>query len=778
MPIPSIPPRAAQKIVDISDVGFDVILLAGQSNCVGYGASSDVYLDVEDERIWQYCSYGVNAPLGGAQTTATFTTASNSLVVASATSIQVGAQVYAAGVPTGTSVTAVTGTTVTISKLTTAGGTSAATTFAPYAASVIKAREPLEHFRKGGSTTVGPGLALARLYVRTLKNNRRVLLVPTAWGSTGFYDNNWNPGDQMYQHAMAQVAGALLLPNSRFVGMVWVQGEQDAIRSMAATAYATAFKTMWVAMKTAIPNASKAWCVVGAMVPEWVFNNDSNVARAKKIAIHDAQTALPGDVERLWFVDGPEGAEAYNSAGDSIHYNAVAQRTIGTNMFYEGYLNAIKNVAGISPALVQNVKANGAVTIGVRISWRAQYQVSYNLRWRVVGAANWVNVSGISATSYLVPSEENQQIEVQVQAYRDSAIGEWSASVTATSTPTLLSGLLFRATPSEIVTSTGNGAYPTGATTGATYVSRWTDRSGNNRNFETVIHGSIKISTSMTTTAGSTSATVVSATGIYVGSVVYQANVPYGTTITAISGTTVTLSAAATASGAVTSEIYSPLSRNYAGAVTQNTGLGRPRLAVVDGINTVAITNEYKSLWNKAGIVGNNSYSKTWLVKHVAVNTLPNQTNVTTDDGTVAFNTGSRNYTSCYVNTASTGADSTLTWRTGDAKLNFSHNSLAINAKDTVDMSAGVWTLFTGTFDRTTGEMKLYRNGGLQSTFTNTGVLSSFSMYLGAIDLGPFRAGATGACFAEVVAHNRVLSADDALTLSDYMRAKYNVVLG
>ena len=777
--LPFVYPGPQEKIIDPNDVGFDVILLAGQSNCVGYGASFDQYQDVEDERIWQYCSYGVSYPLSGAETTSTFTNASTTLTVASATGIVVGMQVYAAGIPSNSVVTAIAGTTITISKSTTSSGSSTTTTFSPYEGKIIKAREPLEHFRKGGSTTVGPALSFARLYTRSLKGNRRVLLVPTAWGSTGFFNNNWNEGNPMYVHAMEQVAGALTEPNSRFVGMIWVQGEQDAISSMAASAYTTAFKNMWAAMKLAIPNASTAWCVVGAMVPEWVFNNDSNVARAKKIAIHDAQTALPGDIERLWFVDGPEGTSAYNSSSDTIHYNANAQRKIGKNMYYDGYLSAIKNVAGVAPNTVQNVKANGNVTIGVRISWRAQYQVQYNVRWRVVGSSTWINAIAITGTNYLAPAAENQTIEAQVQAYRGSDVSDWSALVTALSTPTILTGLLFRSTPEEIVTSTNNGAYPTSAVTGATYVSRWTDRSGNNRHFETVFHGSIQSSTTMTTTAGSTAATVASATGLYVDSGVYSAQVPSGTKIAAITGTAITLSVAATVTATLAAtEFYSPLSRNYAGAATQPVGFGRPRFATVDGINTVAITNEWKALWNKAGIVGNNSYSKTWLVKHVAINTLPNQPNITNDGGSVAFDIGSRNYTSCYVNTASTAANSTLTWRSGDAKLIFSHNGLGINAKDTDDMVAGVWSLFTGTFDRTSGEMKLYRNGVLKSTFTNTGALLSFAMYLGAIDLGPFRAGAQGACFAEVIAHDRVLSADDVLTLSDYMKSKYAVTLG
>lgn len=59
----------------------------------------------------------------------------------------------------------------------------------------------------------------------------------------------------------------------------------------------------------------------------------------------------------------------------------------------------------------------------------------------------------------------------------------------------------------------------------------------------------LQVSTTITTTASSTSATVGSATGLAIGMRVTAAGVTAGTTITAISGTTITLSAAATAAG-------------------------------------------------------------------------------------------------------------------------------------------------------------------------------------------------------------------------------------
>jgi hypothetical protein len=60
----------------------------------------------------------------------------------------------------------------------------------------------------------------------------------------------------------------------------------------------------------------------------------------------------------------------------------------------------------------------------------------------------------------------------------------------------------------------------------------------------------------ITTTSGSNSATVSSATGLVVGQIVSSANLPAGTSITAISGTTLTLSANATAGASGTAATF------------------------------------------------------------------------------------------------------------------------------------------------------------------------------------------------------------------------------
>ena len=67
----------------------------------------------------------------------------------------------------------------------------------------------------------------------------------------------------------------------------------------------------------------------------------------------------------------------------------------------------------------------------------------------------------------------------------------------------------------------------------------------------------LQVSTTVTTVNASTSATVASATGLFVGQYIVSTNIPTGTTVTAISGTTVTMSNAATAGASGTAARFS-----------------------------------------------------------------------------------------------------------------------------------------------------------------------------------------------------------------------------
>lgn len=91
--------------------------------------------------------------------------------------------------------------------------------------------------------------------------------------------------------------------------------------------------------------------------------------------------------------------------------------------------------------------------------------------------------------------------------------------------------------------------------------------------------------TTISTTSGSAAATVASGTGIVVGQKVISANVPAGTTVSAVVGTAVTLSANATATAAGTAVTFStPVVAGYT-----SPALAADKAAVVAGLEIAVI---------------------------------------------------------------------------------------------------------------------------------------------------------------------------------------------
>ena len=75
-------------------------------------------------------------------------------------------------------------------------------------------------------------LSFAREYMKKglLKEGRKLLILRTSVGGTGFLDHRWGMTDDLYLHMMEMVRTALALnKENRLVAFLWHQGETDAI---------------------------------------------------------------------------------------------------------------------------------------------------------------------------------------------------------------------------------------------------------------------------------------------------------------------------------------------------------------------------------------------------------------------------------------------------------------------------------------------------------------------------------------------------------------------
>ncbi|MBQ7642365.1 MAG: hypothetical protein IJS67_00535, partial [Clostridia bacterium] len=76
------------------------------------------------------------------------------------------------------------------------------------------------------------GLFFAREYKRRglLKEGRKILLVFTACGSTGFCSGHWGMGDSLYRRMLDMTDTALgLNKDNRLVAFLWHQGESESV---------------------------------------------------------------------------------------------------------------------------------------------------------------------------------------------------------------------------------------------------------------------------------------------------------------------------------------------------------------------------------------------------------------------------------------------------------------------------------------------------------------------------------------------------------------------
>ena len=75
-------------------------------------------------------------------------------------------------------------------------------------------------------------LSFAREYLAKglLAEGRKLLILRTSVGGTGFLDHRWGMTDDLYLHMMDMIRTALALnPGNRLVAFLWHQGETDAI---------------------------------------------------------------------------------------------------------------------------------------------------------------------------------------------------------------------------------------------------------------------------------------------------------------------------------------------------------------------------------------------------------------------------------------------------------------------------------------------------------------------------------------------------------------------
>jgi hypothetical protein len=290
------------------DEGFDVFLLAGQSNSVGAGDSNDGFLDYTNPNILQYPSNGV------------------------------------------------------------------------YEKKIIVAQEPLTHKVSAASSKIGMHLTFAKNYHKV--TGRSVLLLPCAEGSTGFKNNRWNPGNDLYEYSINSILEVLNLnSNNSLKAILWHQGELDAGSTEDIAAFPSRLDAMITGFRTRL-NSPNLPFILGELQPTYL------AVTPPAMAINNHLKNTPQRISNTFCVSS-RGLTGNN--GEEIHFNAPSLRIFGKR-YFDAYYGLY--AATTIPAKVRSVIIGVVTATTMDLAWISDSAVT----WEVAYTTNNIRLVVISRT--------------------------------------------------------------------------------------------------------------------------------------------------------------------------------------------------------------------------------------------------------------------------------------------------------------------------------------------------------------------------------------------
>lgn len=376
--------------------GYDIVILAGQSNMAGRGASDSRLDPQSNPRIWSYGSTGTYAgrislavdPLSHRETAQTGLGPANSF-----------GQRYVQAIPGGRSLVYV----------------------------------PVAYGDTGFQTTSGTPGANQR---NPLTDGNSNWTNGGSWRVNGDGVGGNNLFTYMIQRAQAALAAAP--PGSRIVAVLWHQGEADtyANSKLTQSEYATVLDELILAARTQL-NEPNLPFIVGTMLPEWVS------AGATQPPVDAALADTPRRNYYTACVITPTGYDH----GDGIHISAAGQRLNGV-AYYDALQRAKTNFAGSAPGVPGMPTMVQTAGTSVSVTWlQATGNISdYNVRYSTNGGSSWTDLvrSQSLKPSATLTISLGATVLTQVRSVNGSGVvSDWSASGTLTllSAPGQVTGL-------------------------------------------------------------------------------------------------------------------------------------------------------------------------------------------------------------------------------------------------------------------------------------------------------------------------------------------------
>ena len=165
-----------------------------------------------------------------------------------------------------------------------------------------------------------------------LKGDRKLLILLSAVGGTGFCDNRWGMKDDLYLKIIDMIKTALSLnPENRTVAFLWHQGETDTANPVRDIHYNNLSALVKSVRKTT--GQENLPFLAGNFVQQW-YNENTEVCQPIITAIRDVCT----DIGHAGFVETNELSSNSEETGndDTIHFSRKALYELG-NRYFEVY---------------------------------------------------------------------------------------------------------------------------------------------------------------------------------------------------------------------------------------------------------------------------------------------------------------------------------------------------------------------------------------------------------------------------------------------------------
>lgn len=195
---------------------------------------------------------------------------------------------------------------------------------------VEQAVEPLKFpFRSASvaATSVGPALRFAKHMLETTPSNRGIIIVPVASSGTTLVSGSalWAVGNGRYNLAISASNAAMAHGSgvNKFRGILWQQGESDALASVSGIDYMEALAATVNGWRSAITGAERAILTIFGPVPEWEALGLGTTA-----AIYAEQRKCFKYIQRSSFRNGDAGNQ---TAPDATTFNRAGARLSGFN---------------------------------------------------------------------------------------------------------------------------------------------------------------------------------------------------------------------------------------------------------------------------------------------------------------------------------------------------------------------------------------------------------------------------------------------------------------